>query len=186
MRARLCAVGAVAALMLGACGPAAAHGGRIVPVPRPSPRPTIPAADAGGACALLDYDGIASALGVRFDVAASAEQGETSTCVVRSSEHSLPDLLLTVSPTTADAAVFRSEMAPAGSRAVKALGKAAYRGTVKASKTAGPAAEVGWLASDERMLALRYTLPLGSPAATAQTMSTRLLTLAKRVDAART
>lgn len=186
MRVRLSIVGAGVALLLGACTSPSAQGAKIVtPTLSPTPRPTIPAADAGGACAVLDFDRITAALGVRFDVAAAGRQGKTDTCVVRSSEANLPDLVLTISPTTADASVFRSEMAPAKAKTVKALGRAAYRGTVAAGKRLGPVAEVGWLSKDKRMLTLRYTFPVGASAASADRLSTRLVSLAKTIESTR-
>jgi hypothetical protein len=187
LRVRLSLLGAGLAALLAGCDQAAAHGPEQVPVATsaPRPRPTIPAADAGGACLLLDYDAIARTLGVRFDVAASARQSRTYTCVARSSEADLPDLVLTVSPTTADAAVFREAMAPDGAAAVKGLGRAGYRGAVEATRGQGPAAEVGWLSGDKRLLTLRLELPPGTPTATARSHLGGLTTLARGIDAAR-
>jgi hypothetical protein len=128
-----------------------------------------PAAVSGGACQLLDYDGIADALGVRFDVAAASRQGDTYTCVVQNSKASRPDLALAVTKTTADAAIFRDTMVPKGAQSVKGLGKAAYQ-----ARVAGPGVEVGWLSGDNRLITLRFT---GQDLAAG-----KLLTLAKAVD----
>jgi hypothetical protein len=175
----LAGFGAVLALAAGCTQAAATGPGRPSP---PVARPTLPAAAAGGACQLLDYDNIARLLRVRFDVAAAGKQGQTSTCVVRRSGETLPDLVLTVSPTTADPAVFRAEMAPKGAPAVKSLGTAGYQSTARAAPGQGPAAEVGWLSGDKRLLVLRYTLPAGAPAARAKEAGGRLAALARTID----
>jgi hypothetical protein len=139
------------------------------------PRPVAPVATqwpasvAGGACQLLDYDGIEKALGVRFDVAAASRQGDTYTCVVQHSEASRPDLMLSVTRTTADPAIFRGTMVPKGAKSLTGLGKAAY-----GAKVAGPGVEVGWLSGDSRLITLRYT---GKPIAVEA-----LVALAKKVD----
>jgi hypothetical protein len=175
-------VGAGIALLLAACDQASATGPEAAIRSAPAPRPTVPAADAGGVCRLLDFDGIARTIGVRFDVAASGRQSGTETCLVRSSATALPDLVLTMSPTTADATVFRAEMSPKGARSVKSLGRAAYRASDKAAKGGGPVAEVGWLGTDRRLLTLRYTTPTGTARATADALSARLVVLARLVD----
>ena len=185
MRLPLPLLGAGVVLLLGACTQASATGPTIV---QPVGVPEVvapPAAAAGGACQLLNYDVLAEALETRFDVAAATNQGKTYTCVVRSSEVSLPDLVLTVSPTTADEAVFRSELEPDGAQSVKSLGKAAYRATAKAAKGRGPTAEVCWLSADKRMLSLRLTLPVGTPKSAATPLATGLVAVAKQIDAVR-
>jgi hypothetical protein len=87
-----------------------------------------------------------------------------------------------VSPTTADPAVFRAEVAPKGAPTVKALGTAGYQATAKAAPGQGPVAEVGWLSGDKRLLVLRYTLPAGAPAVRAREASGRLAALARTID----
>lgn len=132
-----------------------------------------PASVAGGACQLLDYDGIADALGVRFDVAAASRQGDTYTCVVQRGEANRPDLTLAVTETTADAAIFRSTMVPKGAQAVSGLGKAAYR-----ARVSGPGVEVGWLSGDGRLITLRYAAVRGGQPIAVD----GLVALAKKVD----
>lgn len=132
-----------------------------------------PASVAGGACQLLDYDGIADALGVRFDVAAASRQGSTNTCVVQRGEADRPDLVLAVTKTTADAAIFRSTMVPKGAQAVTGLGKAAYR-----ARVGGPGVEVGWLSGDGRLITLRFTAAPGKQPVAVDA----LVALAKKVD----
>jgi hypothetical protein len=185
VRLRLPLLGLGAALMLGGCTQASANSPTIeLPAGAPS-IPKVSAADAGGACLLLDFDVIEEVVGARFDVAAATSQGKTSTCVVQSSEASLPDLMVSVSPTTADAAVFRSEMQPDEARTVKALGKAGYRVTAKAAKGRGPTAEVCWLSGDKQLITMRYTLPVGAARSAADQVAGKLVTLAKKTDAAR-
>lgn len=190
MRAHLSLLGVSAVLLLGACDQAAATGSAAGGSAGATPSPVVhqppPAAEAGGACRLIDYDVIDEALGVRFDVAASGKQGKTITCVVRSSEKSLPDLVFTVSPTTADTALFGSEVVPDGARTVKSLGKAAYRSTAKAAKGRGPAVEVGWLAKDKKLVTLRFTTAAGTPSIAAGWRGDGLVTLAKKIEQART
>jgi hypothetical protein len=156
-------------LAAGGCTRAAAD-----PPTPPAPVATQwPASVAGGACQLLDYDAIADALGVRFDVAAASRQGQTYTCVVQNSKASRPDLMLAVTETPADPAIFRSTMVPKGAQAQTGLGKAAYR-----ARVAGDGVEVGWLSGDKRLITLRYTAAPGGKAVAIEA----LVALAKEVD----
>jgi hypothetical protein len=141
-----------------------------------------PASVAGGACQLLDYATIEAAIQVRFDVAAASQQGKTYTCVVQHSDASRPDLMLAVTATTADPAIFRSTMVPDKAHSVSGLGRAAYRVRVAGGKTQGPAAEVGWLSADKRLLTLRFTFPPGAASAEADALASKLVDLAKKVD----
>jgi hypothetical protein len=153
----------------------------------PEPLPTRevvrePAASAGGACRLLDYPTIEEMVGTRFEVAAAGRRKDTSTCLVRAEEAEHPDLVLSVSPTDADAALFNEELLPEGAKGVKGLGKAAYRLTVGPSREAGAAAEVGWLTGDKRLVTLRYTFPPGQERAAADELVDGLVRLAKKID----
>jgi hypothetical protein len=141
-----------------------------------------PASVAGGACQLLDYATVEAAIKVRFDVAAASQQGKTFTCVVQHSDASRPDLMLAVTATTADPAVFRSTMVPDKAQSVSGLGKAAYKVRIAAGKTQGPGVEVGWLSADKRLISLRFTFPPGADQAEVDAMSTGLVNLAKKVD----
>ena len=153
---------------------------------RPAPvRPTWPASAAGGACRLLDYAVIEKTMGVRFDVAASRHQAKTETCVVQAEARSLPDLSLAVTVTTADVEIFREEVAPAGSSAVKGLGAAAYKTTLAPTKSAGAILEVGWLSKSKRLMTLRYTTAVGGDKKSATALTPKLVALAKLVDAAK-
>jgi hypothetical protein len=132
---------------------------------------------------------IAKTLGLRFEVAAATEHSakgrKTQTCVLQAMKASRPDLLLTVTPTTADAAIFAEMLRPDPAKPVKDLGEAAYRVGVKAGKDHGPGAEVGWLSADGRLVVLRCLLARGAAKATARALEAKLVTLAKRVDTAR-
>jgi hypothetical protein len=165
-------------LALTGCAQAAAETPQAV-----SPVPTAyPASAAGDACALLDYDVIEKAVGVRFDVAAANRQGATHTCVVQASNANHPDLVLTVSTATANAAVFRSTLVPKTAKTVKGLGLAAYQLTIKASQGQGPGLEVGWLSGDSRLITLRFTFAAGAGQAAVAALQGKLVELAKKVD----
>jgi hypothetical protein len=183
----LSVLGLAAAVLIGGCGQASAHGPDPVPalVPLSDGEPPAVAATAGGACELLDFGVVAQALGARFDVAAATQQGQSYTCVLQASGASLPDLVLSVSRTAADAAVFGDTVRPDGAHSLKGLGKAAYRMTFSAKAGHGPAVEVGWLSGDGRLITLRYTLSKGVTKAAAVALEPKLITLAKQLDAAR-
>ena len=153
------------------------------PSARPSrARPVSNLAAAGGACLLFDYAVITATVGTTFNVAAGGQDGDTFTCAVRRSKQELPDLLLSVTPTDVDAAVFDSAVAPKGGTDVSALGLTGYALQVAAKDTAGPAVEIGWLAGNGRMLSLRYEFPPQTPAAEAKQLTPRLVELAKQID----
>jgi hypothetical protein len=171
-RVAACGGGLVVLLALAGCTEASAETPQAQ-----SPVPTsFPAAAAGDACQLLDYDVIDKALGVRFDVAAASKQGDTHTCVVQRSDASEPDLALTVSTSTADATDFKNTAIPKGATALKGLGVSAYQ------LKAGSAIEVGWLTGDSRLITLRFTFADNADAAAVSAMPGKLLTLAKAVD----
>ncbi|HWG99507.1 MAG TPA: hypothetical protein VNV66_09330 [Pilimelia sp.] len=184
MRVRLSMLTFGAAVLLGGCAQAAAQ------PPQPPQREAVEglsnpvAAAAGGACALLDFAAVRRTLGVTFDVAAATGAGRTRSCVLRATAARHPDLLLTESRTTADAAAFGEEVRPSGARRVTGLGRAAYRATVAPTRGRGPAVEIGWLTADGRLLTLRHTLAAGAPAAAAAALGGRLHALATEVDAA--
>ncbi|MEV0610436.1 hypothetical protein AB0I61_29160 [Polymorphospora rubra] len=178
MRARTGMIG-MGLFLLAGCGTDAA----AVPPPEPPPVVTaLPASVAGGACVVLDYAVIEEFTGTRFSVAAAMEHQKTDTCVVRDAAADRPDLVLSVTATSADQAVFTSEMVPKGSTAVKDLGKAAYRSTVAPAGDDGAAAEVGWLTGEGRMVTLRYTFPAGQERAAADDLAPKLVELAQQVE----
>ncbi|MEE3920179.1 hypothetical protein V2I01_23965 [Micromonospora sp. BRA006-A] len=90
---------------------------------------------------------IAEHTGGTFDVAAATERGDTHTCVVRR-RAVLPELTLSVTETSIDAATFALDVQPSGAAKINKLGKAAYRRTLPKTAKSGPAAEVGWLATE--------------------------------------
>lgn len=177
MRGRLCLVGAGLLLLTG-CGddPAPQSVGPAARVVR------LPAAAAGGACQLLDYPAIEQAIGIRFEVAAASRHGKTNTCVLRVEATARPELALSVTATTADASIFADEVVPSGGKAVKGLGKTAYRSTVAATKSTGLLVEIGWLTGDGRLVNLRYTFPSGEEPADADALAPKLIGLAKKID----
>ncbi|WP_329108504.1 hypothetical protein OG792_07530 [Micromonospora sp. NBC_01699] len=182
MRGRLLLIGA-GLLVLSGCGESAAVTRDDPPLPIP-PVVKLPASAAGGVCVLLDYPAIEESIGTRFDVSAATASGRTNTCVLQSEEASRPDLALSVTPTTADSAVFAGEM-PNGGQSVKGLGKSAYRLTLPVGEDHGAGVEVSWLSADGRMINLRYTLAAGEGKPAADALAGKLVTLAKAIDAAK-
>lgn len=142
----------------------------------------LPLSAAGGPCELLGYPTIEQHLRVRFDVAVATRVDDATTCVVQSRSAAHPDLVLSVTDSTAaDAEIFASELLPAGAKPVNGLGRAAYQLTV-APGGGHAAAEVGWLATDTRVMTLRYTLANGQDAAQAGAQLPGLVELARAVD----
>lgn len=163
---------AVAAATLSGCTASAE------PAP-PSPSPVAPAALAGGACQLLDFGVLERLLGEHYTVAAAAGKDTTLTCVARTAGAAYPEVTLSVAPSIADAAVFRAKVQPKGATVVDGLGKAAYRVELPGVEGQGPAQEIGWLASNARLLWLRVTLPVGKQAAD---LGLPLVVLAQEID----
>lgn len=127
---------------------------------------------------------VEEALGVRFEVSAAGRQNTTYTCVLQHSKASLPDLTLAVTPTAADAAIFRSTVMPRSAMAVTGLGKVAYRVPVVAAARRGPGVEIGWLSSNNRLMMVTYTTPTGTAPAAAAETGVKLLQLAQKIDKA--
>ncbi|WP_213450942.1 hypothetical protein [Rhizomonospora bruguierae] len=185
MRTPLPLLGAIVALtLLTACGPVTARGdAAAAATPSPTPTRTVaPASAAGGACYLLDFADIAAALDVQFEVAAASKQQKTSACVAQRTGASRPDLVVTATPTSADGTVFAAQVKPKGAATVKGLGAAAYQRTLPPKGGAGPAAEVGWLTGDGRLLTLCFTYPPDAEKDAAATILPGLVALAKRID----
>ncbi|MEV0270756.1 MAG: hypothetical protein HOU81_04230 [Hamadaea sp.] len=172
MRAAL--AGAVtAALLLSGC---------TASPPTPKPAPTVqqrPAAAEGGACQLIDFAKVSGSLGRSFTIAAAATKDKTFTCVVRTEQSPLPEVVLSVTQTKADASVFKDVVKPKGATDVPGVGKAAYQLVTPAKGQVGPVVEIGWLTGDARLLFLRLSLAADAdPAAAAP----GLVKLAKEID----
>jgi hypothetical protein len=154
-----------------------------VDVPTPTPGA---AGDAGGACYLLEYEVIEQTVGTSFDVAAASQVGTTFSCVLqRAKSISYPDLTLTVSPTDADSAAFKTTVPPKGAAPVTELGKVGYSAALAPTPDAGPAVEVGWLSGNGRILVLRYRCPMDTPDDVGA-LTPKLVALAKKIDQAST
>ena len=178
MRARIW-LAASAVLLTAGCAKEATP----VAVPAAGPKAVeVSAASSGGACRLLDFAVIAEHTGGTFDVAAATERGDTHTCVVRAAGAVLPELTLSVTETSIDAATFALDVQPGGAAKITKLGKAAYRRTLPKTAKSGPAAEVGWLATEGRLATLRWTAPAGTAKAEADKTAGKLVTLAKVID----
>jgi hypothetical protein len=141
------------------------------------------AASAGGACILWDYGFIKDTLGVTFDVAASDQVDDTSTCVVQTETADWPDLALSVVESTkADAGLFTDEVMPKKATKLKGLGKAGYRLVSKASGGHGPSIEIGWLSGAKQLQTLRFTFDKKASAAAVSAMNPKLIALAKAMN----
>jgi hypothetical protein len=180
VRSRLIALAAAAGVIaLAGCtddepAPAAARPVEVV---------AQPAASAGGACILWDYQFIEEKIGVAFTVAASDTVDDTSSCVVRTEAAEAPFLVLTVvATTTADAELFTETLMPDRATKLKGLGKAGYRLVGKPSGSTGPTVEVGWLSEAEQLQSLKFTFPKDAPGDSVTEMSARLVDLAKAMD----
>jgi hypothetical protein len=180
VRSRLIALGAAAAVLaLAGCSDKQDDAAGLPPVHLVQQ----PAASAGGACILWDYEFIEQTIGVKFTVAASDQIDDTSTCVVQTDTADWPDLALSVVESTkADAELFAEELVPKKSTKLKGLGKAGYRLITKASGGHGPSIEIGWLSEAEQLQTLRYTFPKGAKSDAVDELSPRLLDLAKAMD----
>jgi hypothetical protein len=155
------------------------------PVAMPAAQPVkieAGAASSGGACRLFDFAVIAKHTGGTFDVAAAVDKGDTHTCVVRAEQALLPELTLSVTDTSIDTSGFSMDVLPRGAKKITKLGKIAYRRTLPKSGKVGPAAEVGWLATEGRLVTLRWTCPPGTAATEADKLATKLVELAKALD----
>ncbi|MDI1459345.1 hypothetical protein QEZ54_00035 [Catellatospora sp. KI3] len=164
-----------ASLLAGCSGPAEGE-----PEAAPS-APVRATAAAGGACRLLDHELITRSLGLDLSVAGSAKKGKTNTCVARRTDTPLPELSLSVTPTTADVAVFKDTIPPDGASTVTELGRVAYQSVRPAASGRGPSVEIGWLAGNARLILLKVTLPAGGDSAA---LAPKLVDLAREIDRA--
>jgi hypothetical protein len=139
------------------------------------------AADAGGACLLLDFAATNKALGTAFDVAGAGQSGDTFSCVLRSAAAEYPMMSVALTPTKTDVPTFQSPAIwPKGAAFVGALGKVAYRISLKATDEHGPGVEVTWLSGNDRLITLQVLVGKGKEALPYQ----KVVTLARLVDQA--
>jgi hypothetical protein len=164
-------------LLLAGCGQEAAAGTNERP----------PAATAGRACQLIEYDVVAAAVGTQFDTAGGAQSGETYTCVLGLAGKSYPDLTFAMSPTTVSTLIFSVTVPPAGATAVDQLGVSAYQVTLAPvtatdGTASGQGLEVCWLSSRNLIVVMRYTFPASATQAEFEKIAAGLVVLAKQVD----
>ncbi|MFG1778294.1 hypothetical protein ACGFIR_10715 [Micromonospora sp. NPDC049051] len=178
MRERILGAG-VAVLLVTGCG---AETEQVAVPPAAPVAVDVAAASSGGACRLLDFGVIEQHAGVRFDVAAASATGDSQTCVVRVGREALPELALTVTKTSIDAATFAADVVPEKAAKVSGLGERAYRRTISAKGDVGPVAEVGWLAAEGRLATLRYATARDADKAEAEKLTTALVALAQGLD----
>ncbi|MFI5931135.1 hypothetical protein [Actinoplanes sp. NPDC051494] len=181
MRTRLFALGATVALLsLAGCSDEQADTGPVLP---PVQVVQLPAASAGGACILWDYEFIEEMIGVTFEVAAAGQVDDTSTCVVQTTKGDWPYLSFSVVESTkADADLFVDERMPAKATKLKGLGEAGYRQVSKAKGDRGPIVEIAWLSEAAQLQTLRYTFEKSAKSADVKKMESKLLDLAKGMD----
>ncbi|GIE80343.1 hypothetical protein Aph02nite_62930 [Actinoplanes philippinensis] len=184
MPTRLAALGAAVLFAVAGCSSPADESATIVTPPSPAEDlAELPAASAGGACILWDYDFIEQNLGVRFAVAAADQVDDTSTCVVQTLSAPWPDLALSVVETTkANATIFLDTRMPEKATKLTGLGKAGYRMNTKASGEHGPTVEIGWLSEAKQLQTLRFTFAKDATAADVKDMNAKLLELAKALS----
>ncbi|MFY1633122.1 hypothetical protein ACN27F_07495 [Solwaraspora sp. WMMB335] len=200
MGVRLRAIGAGVSLLLatGCTNQAAATetaqpsgGSAASPSPSPvEPYPEVPrppVAEAGGACAMLDYDVIEEKVGFRFEVAAASSSGKTQSCILRPAAEPLPDLVVSISETRASASVFANDVAPVGAKEIKDLGKAAYWVPIKPDPDTGygAALEVNWITGDPKLMSVRWTFAVGDDELSAVELAPKMVDLARWVHANR-
>jgi hypothetical protein len=180
VRSRSALIAAVALLALAGCNNRDKADDEALP---PVELVEQPAASAGGACILWDYDFINTKIGVTFDVAASDQVDDTSTCVVQTEAADWPDLSVSVVESTkATAKQFLSDLKPDKAVTLKGLGKAGYRLNTGSSGNHGPSVEIGWLSEADQLQTLRFTFPKGPKAADVTAMNDKLFDLAKAMD----
>ncbi|GAA2543819.1 hypothetical protein GCM10010435_10220 [Winogradskya consettensis] len=182
MRTRLFALGALAVLLsLAGCTEKKVEAATTTLPPVKVVQ--LPAASAGGACALWDYALIKKEIGVAFTAAASDHVDDTSTCVVQMTSSQWPYLVLSVVKSTkADADLFTGELMPAKATKMKGLGKAGYRLVTKASGSHGPVVEISWLSKAGQLQTLRYTFAKSAKTADVKALQGKLLNLAKALE----
>ena len=172
MRSRSLVLGAVLLVTMGACDKKDNSDDEALP---PVEYVEQPAASAGGACILWDYGFIESTIGIKFQVAASDQVDDTSTCVVQTVNGDWPDLALSVvESTSADADLFNSGLKPKKATTLKGLGKAGYRLDSGPAGGHGPSVEIGWLSEANQLQTLKFTFAKNPKAADVTAMNAKL------------
>jgi hypothetical protein len=181
VRSRSAVVGAVTLLALAGCHSGGAKSGaESLP---PVKLVEQPAASAGGACILWDYDFIRQTIGVTFDVAAADQVDDTSTCVVQTVQGDYPNLMLSVVDSTpANAKQFLADLKPAKATTLKGLGQAGYRLTGGSTADHGPTIEISWLSEASQLQSLTFTFAKAPQLSQVTAMNTKLFALAKAMD----
>ncbi|HEU0238325.1 MAG TPA: hypothetical protein VFR11_03465 [Micromonosporaceae bacterium] len=144
--------------------------------------PPSAAALAGGACLLMNFDTVRTELGTAFTVSAAADSSGSFTCVLQGTSGSYPSLTLTITATDLTTSDFTAQVVPDGAKAVPELGKIAYEIQMPATKSAGPAIDVGWLSGNNRLIDFRYVCAAGTSTATAAALIPKMVSLSKIVD----
>jgi hypothetical protein len=181
---RLAALGAAVLFAVSGCSSPADDSATIVTPEAPAADlAEQPAASAGGACILWDYNFIEQMIGIRFAVAAADQVEDTSTCVVQTLSAAWPDLALSVvETTTANATIFLDTRMPEKATKLTGLGRAGYRLNTKASGGHGPTVEIGWLSEARQLQTLRFTFAKDATNADVKDMNAKLLELAKALS----
>ncbi|MEU4156720.1 hypothetical protein [Actinoplanes sp. NPDC026670] len=185
MPTRLAALGAAVLFAVSGCsgGSADEDATIVTPAAPAEDLAELPAASAGGACILWDYDFIEQMIGIRFAVAAADQIEDTSTCVVQTLSAPWPDLALSVVETTkANATIFLDTRMPEKATKLTGLGRAGYRLDSKATGGHGPTVEIGWLSEARQLQTLRFTFAKDATAADVKDMDKKLLELAKALS----
>ena len=163
---------------LAACTPDAGH--KASPLPTPA---DLPAEAAGGSCQLLNFGDITNDLGLTFDIAAASQKDNTYSCVLEKEGAPLPDLTFSITLVDAlDVSTFKAKVVPKGATVITDLGRIGYSRTLPASASAGPTAEVGWLAGNGRLIILSTRLATTATPDDATALVPKLIVLARRID----
>jgi hypothetical protein len=89
-----------------------------------------------------------------------------------------------VTPTVADTGLFHDKVIPKSATVLSELGKLGYSRTLPDAGGAGPAAEVGGLSGNGRLMVLKYRSTPGTSAGDVTALVPKLVDLAKKVDQA--
>ena len=146
-----------------------------------------PAATAGRACQVVEYEVVAKATGTTFDTAGGAQSGETYTCVLGVTGKTFPDLTVAMTPSTISAVIFIATVRPSGSLDIDQLGVEAYQATLEPKTAAdgtvsGPVLELGWISASHRLVFLKYAFPASATPADVEAFAPGLIRLAISID----